>query len=713
VPLRSRAASDSRIVLMGVVGSILLIGIIIGGLMAWSAHKNQWDNAHREEILALKSKAETFHAQGQIKDAHATYGKLRTIIGNHQATTRDLASAIQDAKDNAAQVQIAYDQIIQQEEQQRLARIESARVVSERTRQLELAREEQFRQDQEKVRRAASRLAEIPGKVAELIGNGQLAQVPALLKEAAAIDPNSPALRQISTDMRRALLQSGSFVERMKLQGHTDWIEKIAMTEDSKKIISGSSDGTLRIWDSSTGQQVSIIKSGGWASAFGMTRNGNSAVIQVQTQRFQVWDLDQGQMIREFSRQSAPGESRVGGLWTQLSGTGKFAVTGGIGQYQKGFPVYVWEVETGRIAAAMLGHSQGVLCAAISPDGAFLATGTFDGGASDPQIGIWDVAANRSLKIFKVAHGRGEEVYTTNINGLAFTPDGQRLVSASGKTLRVWSIPDGALVSKIVLDRAEAKGVALSPDGRTAACVVMTAPDGKYVYNVAIIDLESGKLLQALDAGGTCRCVAYANDGMTIATGGTDKVMRVWSLNLQEQWKREALALCDQVDKGVGATPPIILAGAGREERWAMQANSGTAAQDDKQRELQYQANVQAQLERSRADEKARFDALQNQPDQPRGIANLICQNLKDRGMIESATFINYFESGGTRQWDNLPEKVDDLCVRYRFTFTTQAGLLRVYNGYVALSRRSGKWQPIVVNVDGINDVPAGQFLRK
>jgi len=696
--------SDPRILLFGIVGAILAVVAIGGALFGWVAYKNQWDNAHRSEILAIKSRAENFGAHGQIKEAHAAYAKLLSIVGDHQATTSELSSAIQNARDAATQAQTAYDELVRQEEQQRIARAERERIEEDRVRQLEEAR-------QEKAREAAQRLAEIQTQISTFLGNSQLAQIPPLLREAMALDPTASILRPSASDLRTALYRSSAFTARATLKGHTDWVEKIAITPDSTKIISGSSDGTLRIWDASTGSALNTIKSGGWASAFGLASDGRTIVVQVQTQQFQVWDLQTFQLDRQFSRESAPGESRVGGLWTQLSPSGKFAVTGGIGQYQKGYPVYVWDVETGRLAAAMLGHSAGVLCAAISPDGRILATGTFDCGASNPEIGIWDVATSRPLKIFEVNHNQKEEIYTTNINGLAFTPDGKRLVSSSGKTIRVWSIPDGTPVSEIFLDRAEAKSLDVSPDGRTVASVVMTHPDDKDVYNVALFDLESGKVLQVLDAGGTCRCLAYSNDGMTIVTGGTDKMLRIWRRDLDEPWKRDALALCDQIDRQETIAPTVVDATA--EQRWSAQARAGTAALEDKQRELQYQANVKAQLERSRAEEKARREAFQNQPDQPRGIANRICQNLKERGMIDSATFINYFEVGGVHQWDDVPQNVDRLCVRYQFVFTTRAGLSRTYDGYVALYKRDGDWNPDVVNVDGVNNVPASQFLTK
>ena len=33
------------------------------------------------------------------------------------------------------------------------------------------------------------------------------------------------------------------------LKGHTNWVLSLAISPDNKKIVSGSSDNTIRIWD--------------------------------------------------------------------------------------------------------------------------------------------------------------------------------------------------------------------------------------------------------------------------------------------------------------------------------------------------------------------------------------------------------------------------------------------------------------------------------
>ena len=43
------------------------------------------------------------------------------------------------------------------------------------------------------------------------------------------------------------------------LTGHSDWVSSVAYSPDGKHIVSGSGDKTVKIWDSTTGKEVSVL----------------------------------------------------------------------------------------------------------------------------------------------------------------------------------------------------------------------------------------------------------------------------------------------------------------------------------------------------------------------------------------------------------------------------------------------------------------------
>jgi WD40 repeat protein len=88
--------------------------------------------------------------------------------------------------------------------------------------------------------------------------------------------------------------------------------------------------------------------------------------------------------------------------------------------------IHFWDVRTRHENAFKLSARTGAYhCIALSHDG-----GRFAAGASDGRITIWDAASHQEVATLE---GHKEQVMQ-----LAFTPDGDHLVSASKDQLRVW-----------------------------------------------------------------------------------------------------------------------------------------------------------------------------------------------------------------------------------------------------------------------------------
>ena len=43
------------------------------------------------------------------------------------------------------------------------------------------------------------------------------------------------------------------------LRGHTNFVTSVAYSPDGKHIVSGSEDLTVKVWDSQTGKEVSVL----------------------------------------------------------------------------------------------------------------------------------------------------------------------------------------------------------------------------------------------------------------------------------------------------------------------------------------------------------------------------------------------------------------------------------------------------------------------
>jgi WD40 repeat protein len=146
-----------------------------------------------------------------------------------------------------------------------------------------------------------------------------------------------------------------------------------------------------------------------------------------------LWDPESGQLLREF-RQEPPS---VGYHAVALSPDGKRLVTGAIDG-----ATLVWDTTTGQVVAelkrplAFLTYA-----AAFSPDGRWIAAGGYK-----PGVFVWDAA---SFKLAAVLGQAGlfdgpdpPNAHTSSIYALAFSPDGQYLASGSwDRAILVWKVP--------------------------------------------------------------------------------------------------------------------------------------------------------------------------------------------------------------------------------------------------------------------------------
>jgi WD40 repeat protein len=106
---------------------------------------------------------------------------------------------------------------------------------------------------------------------------------------------------------------------------------------------------------------------------------------------------------------------------------------------------------------------------------------------------------------------------------VAYSPDGNRLVTASQDAARIWDATGGKLLLALSGHTDWVRAAVFSPDGQRAA----TASDD----NTAIIwDPTSGKLLMRLDHPDKVRSLAFTPDGQRLVTACFDGAVRVWDL---------------------------------------------------------------------------------------------------------------------------------------------------------------------------------------
>lgn len=184
------------------------------------------------------------------------------------------------------------------------------------------------------------------------------------------------------------------------------------------------------------------------------------------------------------------------------------------GSYDK--RVLLWDASTGIARGELCGHTSLVNGLGWSPDGERLAS-----ASSDYTVRVWNVAAGREEACL-----RG---HTDDVNSVAWSPDGERLATASfDGTVRVWS-PHGHCTLIAGHHHSDVNGVAWLPGGARLAAA---SDDG----TVSIFDAADGRLRNVL-RGHTdwVDQVAPHPDGRRIASAGQDGTARVWDVETGRQ----------------------------------------------------------------------------------------------------------------------------------------------------------------------------------
>jgi tRNA A-37 threonylcarbamoyl transferase component Bud32 len=156
------------------------------------------------------------------------------------------------------------------------------------------------------------------------------------------------------------------------------------------------------------------------------------------------------------------------------------------------------------------GHRSRVTALAWSPDGARLASASYDKTAR-----LWDGNNGHALLLY-----RG---HTARVNALAWSPAGQYLASASSDcTVQIWEAATGTHVLTYRGHAAEVTALAWSPDGRYLA-------SGDAGKSVQVWQVKSpGSFSTCSTYAGKINALAWSPDGKRLACAGDQKTLQVW-----------------------------------------------------------------------------------------------------------------------------------------------------------------------------------------
>ena len=286
------------------------------------------------------------------------------------------------------------------------------------------------------------------------------------------------------------------------LRGHEDWVTSVSYSPDGRRIVSGSRDAMVRVWDAASGAELAVLRGHeGYVESVAYSPDGRRIVSGSKDKTVRVWDA-------VSSAEVAVLRGHEGWVMSvAYSPDGRRIVSGSEDE-----TVRMWDAASSAEVAVLRGHEGYVESVAYSPDGRRIVSGSDDG-----TVRVWDAATGAELAVL-----RGDE-HDLPVTSMAYSPDGRRIVSGSQDgTVRVWDAASGAELAELCGHEDWVMSVAYSLDGRR---IVSGSQDG----TVRVWDAASGAELAVLRGHeGWVMSVAYSPDGRRIVSGSEDETVRMW-----------------------------------------------------------------------------------------------------------------------------------------------------------------------------------------
>ena len=308
-----------------------------------------------------------------------------------------------------------------------------------------------------------------------------------------------------------------------------NWVLAVAFSRDGTRLASGSTDTTIRLWDT-TGDRDSMIlqKHTGVTNALAFSPDGKTLASGSTDKTVQLWDTTTGEPLATLT-------GHLNGITAlAFSPDGRTLVSG-----SPDGTIRFWQTATGTpVDTLITGHTHSIKAATFFEDSSTLVSAAFNG-----EITFWDVETSQRSTVQNSGH---RDWYSA----VGFSPDGTKLVSAAADgTIVFGEFPTGFKITKpdnltrltdvstgaeLATWQKHANELIFSPDDRTKT-VASTSGNGIRLWNTETGDELVIPLYEALPLGfhenmPTILALAFSPDGRWLVSGTTEGDIRMWDV---------------------------------------------------------------------------------------------------------------------------------------------------------------------------------------
>ncbi|MDR3621740.1 MAG: M56 family metallopeptidase [Paludisphaera borealis] len=292
--------------------------------------------------------------------------------------------------------------------------------------------------------------------------------------------------------------------------------ETLAFSPDGRTLASALNNGEIALRDVRSGREIGVLRGHeGAVAELAFSPDGRSIASAGVDGAVKIWNLNARRLTARESLKPEPACP-----WAVVYSADGSTLAVAEGRADVPGVVTLWDVDARRPRLTLDGHARGVVAVALSPDGATVASGSFD-----QTVRLWDARTGAIRYVIDGLDGVVTE--------LAFSPDGSLLATAGESGwVTLWATESGEESVRLDGFRGRVQSVGFSPDGRLVAAgggVGDAGPNAR--GEVKVWTIADGKALDGF-TGHTRPVVAveFSADGATLATGGLDESLRLWKV---------------------------------------------------------------------------------------------------------------------------------------------------------------------------------------
>ena len=244
--------------------------------------------------------------------------------------------------------------------------------------------------------------------------------------------------------------------------GHTGPVTSTGFSPDGNKLLTVSSDGTAKLWETNSGKLLQDYKSGGDASSVSVTGatfspDGNYVIINYEDHELCIWDANTGKRIWDWSGTPSDYEIPASQAFNHFSPDGNRIAM--FSRYHEDTLTNsdaptIYNCKTRRPVVKLKAQNAALLSLFFTPDGKNIIA-----SCGDSSIRTWNANNGRLLKKFRFS--------TADIQLLQVSNDNRTLLFTEDSTTRIIDIITGKQSYPDKSHRKKDKDILyeLSPDG--------------------------------------------------------------------------------------------------------------------------------------------------------------------------------------------------------------------------------------------------------